>query len=274
MKRGWHWAGSGTDPGATAVSSRVTTMLQGLGPREARHSARELKFLLTPKLWVEVLDWARAALDPDPYASGPFGDEYRTTSLYFDNEDLDVYHRRGSFGRCKYRIRRYGSEPVVFLERKVRTDDMLTKRRTTVGLDGLCHLNGAAPESGWPGHWFRQRLNVRRLRPTCQVSYQRVARVGMSPYGPMRLTFDREISAHHVTSLEFIQEEGKGILGNEVVLEMKFRVEPPVLFRQLTERFALEPRRISKYRLSLEALTATAVPESPPEASEAMRSTS
>jgi hypothetical protein len=37
-----------------------------------------------------------------------------------------VFHRRGSFGRSKYRIRRYGEAQVGFLERKLKTRGLLT----------------------------------------------------------------------------------------------------------------------------------------------------
>ena len=75
--------------------------------------------------------WARAHLDADIHGGGPHGDEYRTTSVYFDNAAFDVFHRRGSFGRSKYRIRRYGDDETVFLERKMRQPAVLAKRRTT-----------------------------------------------------------------------------------------------------------------------------------------------
>ncbi len=67
-------------------------------------------------------------------AVGPFGDEYRTTSVYYDTPAYDVFHRRGSFGRSKYRIRRYGDEQTVFLERKLRQPAVLAKRRTSLSL--------------------------------------------------------------------------------------------------------------------------------------------
>src|SRR6266705_2729617 len=89
--------------------------------REHRAFVREMKFLLSPGLADDVLDWARARLDRDPHGGGPHGDTYQTTSLYFDTREFDVFHRRGSFGRSKYRIRRYGSADFIFLERKLKT---------------------------------------------------------------------------------------------------------------------------------------------------------
>ena len=108
--------------------------------REARGSASELKFLLDPSLGEQVRDWARARLEPDPHGAGPSDDEYLTSSLYFDTGEWDVFHRRGSFGKAKYRIRRYSGVDVVFLERKLRTSKMVVKRRTMMPIGVLADL--------------------------------------------------------------------------------------------------------------------------------------
>ena len=68
------------------------------------------------------------------WKAGPHGDEYRITSLYFDTAAFDVLHARGSFGRSKYRVRRYGASEVVYLERKLRKPGLLHKRRTPTPL--------------------------------------------------------------------------------------------------------------------------------------------
>src|SRR5688572_2760812 len=88
--------------------------------RENREFASETKFLVTPAVAEQIRDWARARLAPDPNASGESNDAYdayQITSLYFDTENFDVFHRKGSFGRSKYRIRRYGESEIAFLER-------------------------------------------------------------------------------------------------------------------------------------------------------------
>src|SRR5438477_9997026 len=104
---------------------------------ENRKSASEIKFLIEPPRAKEIHDWARAHLRPDPYATDASCDGYRTTSLYFDTKHFDIFHRRGSFGRGKYRIRRYGRGESVFLERKLRTRDHVSKRRVLVGMTHL-----------------------------------------------------------------------------------------------------------------------------------------
>ncbi len=230
------------------------TMSQAISTRETRECAREVKFVIDPDTAARVRAWARARLSPDPYASGTEGDQYLTTSLYLDTDGLDVFNRRGSYGRSKYRIRRYGSSDVVFLERKMRTSSLLTKRRTIVALDSLRHLDEPAVDAGWPGLWFYKRIRARKVHPTAQVAYARTARVGAGAWGPMRLTLDEQLRAQPANGLVFEPAAGIPVLENQTILELKFRVEMPALFRQLVEEFTLAPAAISKYRLSVDAL--------------------
>src|SRR5688500_2493107 len=98
--------------------------------RENRELASELKFLITPEVAAGIREWARHKLLPDPYGNGSSRDEYTITSLYFETDLFDVYNRKGSFGRSKFRIRRYGQEDVVYLERKLKTNGLVAKRRS------------------------------------------------------------------------------------------------------------------------------------------------
>ena len=222
--------------------------------RETRDLASELKFAVDPETAARIREWARPRLAPDPFAAEPAGDCYRTTTIYYDTQDLAVYHRRGSYGRSKFRIRRYGAADVAFLERKLRTSGVLSKRRTIVPVDHLSRLTEPSADPEWHAYWFHQRILMRRLRPVCQVSYRRMARVGMTDYGPVRLTLDDELVAMPVAGPAFVAGVGTPILPGRMVLEMKFRVEMPAVFRQLAEAFALRPERLSKYRLAVEAL--------------------
>src|SRR5688572_17291942 len=108
--------------------------------RENREFAEELKFIVAPSLGQQVRAWARERLSPDPNANGTSGDEYRITSIYFDTPQFDVYRRHNSFGRSKYRIRKYGENDGVFLERKLKTRGLVTKRRSVVSSEELPRL--------------------------------------------------------------------------------------------------------------------------------------
>src|SRR5215207_1621583 len=148
----------------------------------------ELKFVVDAAVGQQIRAWARDRLAADPHGAGTWSDEYRVSSLYFDTDARDVFHRRGSYGRSKYRVRRYHQEPRAFLERKLRTASLLSKRRTDIDLATLPLLAGDGALNGDATAWFRRRVAVRRLQPVCQVSYIRTARVGDTVNGPARLT--------------------------------------------------------------------------------------
>lgn len=222
-------------------------------PADSRALAFEIKFLVDAATGRRIRDWARARLEPDPHGEGPFGDQYRTTSLYFDTPGFDVFHRRGSYGRSKLRIRRYDAEHVVFLERKLRRATRLSKRRTPVSLEELQRL-GRGADGAWPGQWFHRRLLLRRLQPVCQISYDRLARVGARDTGPIRLTLDEAVRAVASTGLQLADDEPLRALEERMVLELKYRAALPAVFRQLVEEFTLTPQAVSKYRFAVDAL--------------------
>lgn len=211
--------------------------------------ATEIKFLVPADLGAEIRCWSRRHLAPDPYAGGEMGDSYRTTSLYFDTEGFDVLRRTGSFGRSKYRVRRYGESDGVFLERKMKTRNLVGKRRSLIPAADLERL-GREPLRGWPGHWFHRRIAARLLRPVCQIAYSRTARVGVADSGPIRMTLDQEVRALPVESAAFRPEAGVPLADGEMILELKFRRTVPAVFQELMETFRLQPQAVSKYRLA------------------------
>jgi VTC domain len=223
--------------------------------REARGSASELKFLLDPSRGEQVREWARARLEPDPHGAGPCDDEYLTSSLYFDTGEWDVFHRRGSFGKAKYRIRRYGGVDVVFLERKLRTSKMVVKRRTMMPIGVLDDLEQRTElDRTWPGGWFHRRLIARGLRPVCVLSYQRMARVTLVDGFQARLTLDDRVRVAAVARAHFNGQAGLPVLEDQLILELKFRGHLPAVFRGLIGEFKLAASPASKYRFGMTAL--------------------
>jgi hypothetical protein len=222
-----------------------------------------VKFVVDAATGRRIRDWARVHLDPDPHGGGPFADEYRTATLYFDTEAGDVFHRRRSFGRAKYRVRRYGEAQAVFLERKLRQPGLLTKRRTIVALDTLRHLDLGEADTDWAGEWFHRRLLLRQVKPVCQISYLRVARARSGQDGPARLTLDDDVRVSGAREPRFAAEPGRLVLTQRMILELKFRQHLPAIFKRLVEEFALSPQRASKYRLGMEALGEAGFPLTP-----------
>ena len=222
--------------------------------RETRSFAREIKFLIPAEMGLQIQDWARTNLQPDPCGIGDSGDQYATTSLYYETPGFDVFHQKESYGRAKYRIRRYGFDNYIFLERKFRTDRLLAKRRTSVPLETLDRLGEPVADPAWPGFWFHRRILKRGLKPLVQVSYDRIARLGSAPLGPIRLTIDTNLRVLPLPDRAFLPGVGLPLIEGKSILELKYVQDMPVIFKQLVERYAIGPGRVSKYRLGLGAL--------------------
>jgi len=223
--------------------------------RENRALAYEIKALIPMERAQEVRAWARARMQPDPNAESGAGDVYRITSLYYDTDGFDVFHRRGSFGRSKYRVRRYDASHRVFLERKLRNESIVTKRRTRVDIDELARLRNTEPDGVWAGSWFHGRMLARGMKPACQISYSRTALVSQTDAGLIRLTLDEDLRAWRVCQPEYVPVAGgTGLLSDRAILEMKFRIAMPALFTQMLEEFQLQRQRVSKYQVALTEL--------------------
>jgi hypothetical protein len=218
---------------------------------EKRDFAFELKFLVPEPVAESALDWVRKNLAPDPFAGD--GDGYRVNSVYLDTPQFEVFHRVGSYGRCKYRVRRYGTESHVFLERKLKTRGQVGKRRTRVPDHEAELLNGSDADPGWVGFWFHRRLLARRVEPKCQIAYERIARVGEAPEGPIRMTLDRNLRAFP-TSDWSVKDSGPWVplLNDHCILEMKFRLSLPTLFAGMIRDLGISPQPVSKYRLGVQ----------------------
>ena len=221
---------------------------------EQRRSASEIKFLIDPALADAIREWARLHMAPDPNAKLGHGDAYETTTLYFDTSNFDIFHRRGSFARGKYRVRRYGASDGVFLERKLRTRDLVTKRRSFIDMQELDRLTEIEPIEDWAGYWFHRRLLARELKPVCQIAYRRTARVLNTSQGWSRLTIDEDIRAARAGSMVFSSTPHVEVGAEQQILELKFVKEAPGIFKRMLSDFSLLPQPISKYRMAAFAL--------------------
>ncbi len=215
----------------------------------------EIKFLIDDSSGQVIRDWARTHLQPDPHSSPEFGDGYAVNSLYLDTPAFDVYHRGEGFRQRKYRLRRYGSESAVWMELKRKNDGRVRKRRTRVSDTELPGKLLFSTDESWDGRWFQQRLEKLQLRPVCQVTYQRIAYIGTSIHGPIRLTIDSGLCCQPANGWVVPAEAltTNVLLRQHQILELKYRETIPNSFRGLIEDLRLTMSSFSKYRQGVEA---------------------
>lgn len=229
---------------------------------ERRDGVCEIKFPVQPETVPRVLEWMRAELAPDPHGTGVEADSYLVQSLYLDTPDFDVFHRRGSSGRAKFRIRRYGDAPELFLERKLKRGGVVRKRRVSVGPGDLERLVVVANGATWGGAWFHHRLSLRGLRPVILMNYRRVARQGVEAQGRFRVTLDRELRAMRADRFRAPEGiEGGDLLRGTGVLEVKFASAVPAVVKRFLEQTGLVAGPLSKYRLGVRSCGLVAEPE-------------
>jgi len=212
--------------------------------------AYETKFVVAADLAEAVWEWLSGKLLPDPYArNGP----YKVTSIYYDTGPLDLFHRNPDYGIHKYRLRRYGSDFTIHLERKSKKEGRVWKIRTSYGSRDGAFPNLSSNESPLgETEWFWEEVNRLGMKPTCEVSYERLALVGSSATGPIRFTLDRNPTGRLL--IPSSQAGGKpesDFIPGQRVLEMKYLATMPGLFRDAMTQFHLNPTGISKYRSCL-----------------------
>lgn len=223
-------------------------------PSAKSRGTYELKFLIDESRAADIMAWAREHLDADPHSDPALGDGYHVNSLYLDTPRFEVYHRADSFRQRKYRLRRYGSEGLVWCEVKRKRKGLVRKRRVSVEDADLTSRLTSMSDADWEGEWFRRQLGERCLRPVCQVTYQRFARLRTTDEGPLRLTIDSRLTARlaHDWQVPSSPLNGVSLLNGQRILELKFRGAMPVLFRRLVEEQQLQVASFSKYRTSAE----------------------
>lgn len=167
---------------------------------------------------------------------------------------MDVFHRSELYQRRKYRLRRYGTDPKVWLEVKRKNKGLVRKRRVSIHESEIEHRIAGTIDPNWDGTWFRQRLDEYGFRPVCQVTYRRFARVGTTVNGTMRLTVDDSLTGCLASGWQVPKHplDGISLLQNQRILELKFQAVMPPIFRQLVEQEQLLTTSFSKYRTSVE----------------------
>jgi hypothetical protein len=231
-----------------AVSPSLRPWTPGAAP------AFEIKFLMDEACAHDIESRLKSQMSLDPHADPALGNAYRTTTVYCETPEFDVFRGLGIHKCRKFRLRCYAASPGVFLERKTRRGQRVRKRRTA-GVRGDLTRMEQSPVEDWSAGWFHRQVSSRRLSPICSVQYVRTAYVGEADEGPMRLTFDRHLRGA-ATAGWFPEFSADGIpfLSDQVICEFKFRAALPAKFKSVIEELQLVPAKVSKYRRCLEAL--------------------
>ncbi len=217
--------------------------------------AFETKFVVEHSVAMTIQDWARQHLDADPHAGEELHDGYHVNSVYLDTPNFDTFRRSPFFRRRKFRLRRYGDEATIWLELKRKRKGQVRKRRVSVMEADLSQRLAHPHDPEWDGAWFHRRLEKRQLRPVCQVTYRRFARIGTSATGPIRLTIDGDLFANGAAEWQVPSAplSGESLLNGRRIVEFKYRDAMPAAFRGLIQDLQLVPTSFSKYRESAEA---------------------
>lgn len=220
------------------------------GSELRRSPSYELKFLIGEEQARAIEPWLDERFFRDPHGEPALGGAYQTISVYTDTTAWDVFHRAPGYRRRKFRIRRYGGNPQVFLERKSKSGDRVWKKRSAIDEASLPLL--AAPNSpiDWPGRWFHAQLLQRGLMPSCRLTYRRHAWIGVSADGaPIRVTMDRQIRGQPCGEWSLLAvPDGRELFPGQVIFELKFRSALPAVLKQLLMDFQFTPTSASKYR--------------------------
>lgn len=237
-----HSAGLGHD--ASAAAGNAT-----------REGTGELKFVITEAVAQDVLAWARQRLSPDPHAGTDLPDGYHVNTLYLDTPRFDIYHRVMSAQQGKYRLRRYGHEHVLWCEAKRKETGLVFKRRVAVHELELADYLARSSPLGHSADWFPAEAYELGLHPICQVTYQRMAHIGTSLTGTLRLTMDNDVRVSQADGWQVPRAPFAvpGLIPGLRILELKYRGQIPGAFRELILDHRLQPTSFSKYRRCVEA---------------------
>ena len=241
-----------------------------------RFDRRELKFLVCAKEAQAIRTVLRQRMEIDPH--GDAGGRYPIISMYYDNDDRDIYLEtlRGVGSRRKLRLRVYGREdgqvpPASFLEIKHRYGSRSVKRRVSLRIDEALRVG----QGEWPirsldpleehfVHEMQQMVLVRKLHPVSVLRYDRQAFRGVGPESDLRVTFDQNIQyrARDFRPRPDDQDFNRMILDRDhMIMEIKVDNRVPYWLAELAASAGARRQSFSKFRRSIEDIIRRSSPD-------------
>lgn len=216
----------------------------------------EFKYWVESRTREEILGYLSNFMSLDPH--DPSGDGYRVTSLYLDSPAAGTYREKvdGDIRRRKYRIRYYNDDTSrISLEIKEKRNLYVRKYRRVELLEAGEPLsqNVLCP-SGEGDRTFDASVRMLNLRPSCWVSYRRIALIGNNNRD-LRVTFDTGLcgtlaSGFSLDALE-LRPVFLSLWRQPVIMEIKFDHYLPTWMDVCIRELGLTPESISKYGMSL-----------------------
>lgn len=219
-------------------------------------TSREVKCVAPIADFDDIAAWLSERLAVDPHGAKERGGDYTIHTTCLDTPALDIFHLDGDDACTKHRLRRYGAEPWVHLERKVKSDGWVTKDRTRLPIASSDGLWSAEGDVAADARWFRDGLAAGNLVPVRHMTYVRRAWF-TDDATPFRITVDRGLEAAAADPIAPGPRPGTPFLAESAIVEVKFRNALPRIFKELLENWSLAPVRISKYRRAMRALPAS-----------------
>lgn len=235
-------------------------------------SRREQKYLITHRQYLQLVEKVRPYMRPDKYG---IDGRYSVTSLYFDNDEQDIYFETKNKlkYRQKLRLRVYDDTDrngTAFFEVKQKHNKVVNKRRLVIPLAQAYRYleNGSAEElSSYETSnvqvlkeidHFRKFYN---LTPEMIVSYNRHAFHGVTD-SELRITFDLDLKCRNDDLALENGSYGQHFIDEDlVVLEVKVNDSVPLWLTRYLQELNCEQRSASKFCTSTELLKGDILPQ-------------
>lgn len=232
-----------------------------------RFDRLELKYVIGDAQRAAIAEGLRAA-GCLPDANGDAEGRYPISSLYYDNEALDIFwdREREIPSRRRLRIRLYGGSgcavaPASFLEIKQKYDGRVAKRRVAMTVEeALAACGSGAPtflDRGAPGasvvREARGIVAQRALVPALLLRYDRQAFRGPEVDSDLRVTFDERIRCRRDDLVPRPDDErfALELLPGLTVMEIKVDQTTPLWLSRLVAGQGVPRQAFSKYSFAV-----------------------
>lgn len=221
----------------------------------------ELKYRVSYQDYLKIINALPVYMKKDKFTQEAEGKGYLVRSLYYDTDSYLSYHEKmaGDNERVKLRIRTYSAIPdeekPIRVELKMKKRNLVIKKSSFVSYDEYCDFIKT-------GHWsneddlvlseFENHLYSRLHKPKILIEYQREG-YESKENNDLRITFDHKVKSAHSKELfpehSFYREHNP----NTIIMEIKFKENPPQWVKALVHTYGLRVVANSKFTQGIQA---------------------